>query len=135
MDKIQRIEIVNKIIKAIGERERRFFYSKLSDRYAYLSVNKSGKIFYHCEHYGTKICMSVPDYRNPRGWSHGGTLLGLVSDFCDFIKTGEDSNHNHGYGGLFCPHWGYSEQSMIEIRELAHQLGYLKQPTIYYKTK
>lgn len=134
MTKQDRVAIINQIMISIGSKDRRFFYSKKNNRYAYLSIAKSGKIYYHCEHSpDIPICMSVPETRKPKNWQHGGTLLSLVRDFCDFIRTGEDSNHNHGYGGLFCPHWGYEEESMKEIRQVAYELGYLKQPTLYRK--
>ncbi|OPG98930.1 hypothetical protein B2I21_09885 [Chryseobacterium mucoviscidosis] len=59
-------------------------------------------------------------------FSHGGTLWGLVCDFRDYIGGDDDSNHNNGYGGLYCPHWGYPEGDMKAIRKRAEELGYLK---------
>lgn len=62
----------------------------------------------------------------PDAWHHGGTLWALTKDFKDFIITGELSNHNNGYGGLHCPHWGYPESDMKAIQQKAKELGYLE---------
>lgn len=132
LDKVKRIDIVNQIIKEISNHDRRFFYSSDTDKVAYLSIDNKGKIWYWNEYfngnpfYKEKINLSIPDYKRPCGWQHGGTLLALMRDFCDFIRTGEYSNHNHGYGGLYCPHWAYSEKSMFIIINKAKELGYLK---------
>ncbi|TPF19338.1 hypothetical protein CBE79_04525 [Priestia megaterium] len=59
-------------------------------------------------------------------FSEGGTLWGLIHDFSEFILTGKHTNGKNGYSGLYCPHWGYSEEDMNAIRELAVKVGYLK---------
>ena len=125
--KEQRLEIVNQIIKEIAGRGRRFFHSK--GNIAELFI-KNGKVYYKCECVSEhkpvhEICLSVPDYKDLKGWYHGGTLRGLVLDFRDYIKTGNYANHNNGYGGLYCPHWGYPEDDMKAIQEKAIELGYL----------
>ncbi|WP_448104722.1 hypothetical protein [Pedobacter panaciterrae] len=129
MDKQKRVEIVNEIIIEIASRGRKFFHSDGNIAELFL---RNGKIFYKFEwacRGVTETCLSIPDYRKPKGWQHGGTLLGLVRDFCDFIKGDDDANHNNGYGGLYCPHWGYSEEDMNAIQAKAIELGYLKPKT------
>lgn len=128
----KRIDIVNAIITEISMRGRRFFYSKKTSNVAQLS-ERNGRVYYLSEHSGKLINLSIPDTRRPKDWQHGGTLLALIRDMKDYIKTGKDSNHNHGYGGLFSPHWGYSEEDMVAIREKAHELGYLQSATLYKK--
>lgn len=130
--KTDRIAIVNEIMKEISLHDRRFFYSSNGDLTAFLSLDeKTGKLWYHSEYAqeypfnDKKICLSIPKYRTPRDWPHGGTLLGLVRDFSHYIKTGEYSNHLNGYGGLYCPHWGYEKESMVKIQQKAVELGYL----------
>jgi hypothetical protein len=120
----QRVEIVNQIIKEIASRGRKFFHHE--GKVAEL-VLRNSRIYYKAE-YGKKefLCLSnLPDYRQPKGWFHGGTLMGLCRDFMDYIQTGEKSNHNNGYGGLYSPHWGYSEPDMLAIQKKAKSLGYL----------
>jgi len=117
----ERVIIVNSIMKEIASQGRRFFYN--DGRIAEL-VDK-GRIYYKAE-YGTKelICLSIPDYRNPKGWFHGGTLRHLVKEFRDFIKNGEPKEY--GYSGLFSPHWGYPDADMEIIRNKAIELGYIE---------
>ena len=107
--KEERIKTVNQIIEVIASRGRKFF--AYEDRVAFIH-QKGKKYFYHCEYKDWDVCLSVPNYMQPKKWCHGGTMLGLVKDFVDYIKTGEKSNHNHGYGGLYCPHWGYPEDDI-----------------------
>jgi len=126
--KEQRVEIINQIIKEIASRGRKFFANKETGAVASLHI-MNRKIYYKTEwvYAGiTDICLSVPDYRNPKGWYHGGTLLGLVRDFCDYINGDDKSNDNNGYGGLYCPHWGYPDEDMKAIQQKAIELGYLK---------
>lgn len=117
-ERVNRVNIVNEIIKEIASRGRKFFYNE--GKTAEL-VDK-GKIYYKAE-YGKieMICLSVPSYNSPKGWFHGGTLLHLVKEFRDYIKNGEEKE----YSALMSPHWGYPEQDMLAIREKASQLGYL----------
>ena len=119
-----RIDIVNKIIVLISVKSRRFFFSQTKNSTAKIILEN--EYVYFIDHYSQiAIPLDIPIGEHWRNFSSGGTLKGLVLDFYDFISTGEKSNHNNGYGGLFCPHWGYSEKDMKEIQELALSLGYL----------
>lgn len=122
--KQERIETVNKIIEAIASTGRRFFYNKGNDFTAKI-ILKKGRLFLIDDYTQQEIYLHMPDYRRWRNFSHGGTMQGLVRDFKDFIMTGEYSNHNNGYGGLYCPHWGYSKEEMKTIQDKAVELGYL----------
>lgn len=124
-----RADIVNKIIEAIATRGRKFFAHQ--DKIATISVDEKGQLWYNCEYISPsdktgKICLSVFDPSNSSNWYHGGTLKALILDFVDFIYIGEYSNGNNGYGGLYCPHWGYSEKDMQEIQTIAKELNYLQ---------
>ncbi|ERM19016.1 hypothetical protein [Brevibacillus laterosporus] len=125
LNKQQRIEIVNRIIKEISHRGRGFFYSKDKERTAYF-VQGERTLWFIDEYTGIPIKMVKAQMYNDRGFSHGGTLWGLVNDFKDFINGDDDANHNNGYGGLYCPHWGYPEEDMEAIQKYAIELGYLK---------
>jgi len=123
--KNSRAEIVNEIIKEISSRGRKFFNHE--GEVAQLFV-RNNRVWYKCEYVGkrllkTELCLSKTD--RPKGWYHGGTLLALVKDFRDFIESGNKTNNEYGYGGLFCPHWGYSEDDMKAIQQKATELGYL----------
>ena len=128
--KEERIAIINAIIREIADRGRKFF--RHGDNVAELFL-RNNKVRYRCEyvpydHSPKEICLSIPEYQMPKGWYHGGTLRALVLDFRDFIQRGGFTNHNHGYGGLYCPHWGYSAEDMQAIQQKAIDLGYLHHP-------
>lgn len=120
--KSKRIGIVNKIIYEISIRGRKFFKYESETAYMFL---KNGKVYMKNEWNGKEMLIDV-NKGKPKHWHHGGTLMGLTKDFTEFINGMDDANGEHGYGGLFCPHWGYSEEDMEEIRKIAKQLEYLK---------
>lgn len=116
-----RTSAVKELMLEIASRGRKFFRSK-DDRVAEL-VDK-GRIYYKAE-WGKKdlLCLDIPKYRQPKGWFHGGTLMALVKEFRDFIRSGEPVE----YSQLHSPHWGYPEEDMEAIRSLAYTLGILKE--------
>lgn len=69
--------------------------------------------------------LSAKSIYAPKGFPQGGTFWALTKDFRDFILTGNKSNGENGYGGLFCTHWGYSIDDMLRIQNKAVELGYL----------
>ncbi|MEH0979252.1 hypothetical protein AB1I92_07720 [Bacillus mobilis] len=132
MDKQKRIEIVNSLIKYIAENdEKKRKDSGLlhyKDNVAYFKHD--GKTLYFIDHY-TNVAMSMN--RSSRvtkvqeyNFSSGGTMLGLIKDFTHFIYGNDNSNGLNGYGGLYCTHWGWSEEGMEKMREYAREIGYLK---------
>ena len=121
--KEERIETINKIVNKIATTGRNFFsYNGVADKF----VLKSDKVYIADAYSGNEICVETKNGYPPKGFHMGGTMWGLTKDFLQFIHEGGDTNHNHGYGGLYCPHWGYPESAMIEIQVLAEELGYLK---------
>jgi hypothetical protein len=114
-----RVNTVNEIIKEIAGRGRKFFYNE--GLIAEIAV-VNGRFYYKAEYGEIKmINLSTPDYRKPKGWFHGGSLLALVKEFREYIKDG----HPREYSGLYSSHWGYPEKEMEAIREKSVQLGYL----------
>lgn len=61
-----------------------------------------------------------------KNFTGGGTLQALVMDLAEYIDTGRATNANNGYGGVYCPHWGYPKQDMKEIQEKAVAIGFSK---------
>lgn len=127
-DKYERIEIINSLIKKIGSTGRGFLYSDRYERYSYFVYD--GRMLYFVDHYtGVPLKMkkdsSHKTSQHDQYFSSGGTMWGLINDFKDFIYGDDDSNHNNGYGGLYCPHWGYKEDEMESVREYAKEIGYL----------
>lgn len=120
----ERIEVVNKIINAISLMGRNFFRGKNGTAYIF---QKGNKLYMKNSYSGEMMCINTKNNSKPKGWTNGGTLWGLVKDFKEFIQKGIDTNNNNGYGGLYCTHWGYSEQEMYSIQNIAYELGYLQQ--------
>ena len=118
----ERVDVVNKIIAEIASLGRTFF--KFENNVAIIFI-KNGRLYMKNEYNGKDMCLSTKNGYPPKHWSHGGTLWGLTKDFKDFIMTGEKTNHNNGYGGLYSPHWGYEKEDMLKIQKLALQLNYL----------
>lgn len=125
----ERIELINRLIREIGSRGRHFFYSKKHDRYSAFHW-ANGHLWYTDDYTGKPMLMEEGKEGKTKdqkyAFSHGGTLWGLIQDFRDYIFGDDDSNHNNGYGGLYCPHWAYPEEDMEAIRKFAVDLGYLK---------
>ncbi|WP_246066879.1 hypothetical protein [Paenibacillus koleovorans] len=128
-DRPERIDLVNRLIREIGCRGRRFLYSKKHDRFAAFHW-ANDRLWYTDDYTGETMYMEPGKEGKTReqkdGFSHGGTLWGLILDFRDYIFGDDDANQNNGYGGLYCPHWGYPEVDMEAIRQLAVEWGYLK---------
>jgi len=117
-----RIEIVNQIIVKIASLDRKFFEYKGD---VSKIIQRNGRLYMFNEYNKKDMCLSTKYGYPPKGFTHGGTLWGLTKDFKQFIITGEKSNGENGYGGLGSPHWGYSPESMEDIRKTAKCLGYL----------
>ncbi|MER2039695.1 MAG: hypothetical protein ABS944_16230 [Solibacillus sp.] len=130
MNKQERLEAINKLIEFISERGRQFFRTKVTVAGELIEIIAEMKLIngrvYYIDPY-TKKQVTVRD--TSIGWdgfSSGGTLRSLVLDFADFIRTGKDTNGNHGYGGLYATGWGHSEEVQKEIIDYAKEIGYLK---------
>ncbi|WP_121605543.1 hypothetical protein [Virgibacillus sp. Bac332] len=120
--KIDRLVAVNKIINEIATRGRKFFYTKnKGTSYFYLAGDKRKRLWFWDKYAG-----KVNPYQVYDKCSEGGTLWALIKDFKEFILTGNHTNGNNGYGGLYCPHWGYPEEDMKAIRAVAKEVGFLK---------
>lgn len=131
MDKQERIDIINNLIKFISKRGRRHFYSKgtLHDdnvhSTAYMRLLINGRLYF-VDNYTKELVSVIKSGREWYGFSHGGTLQALILDFADFIRTGKYSNGKNGYEGLYSSDWGHSEEIQQEIINYAIEIGYLK---------
>lgn len=123
VDKIDRMEIVNRIILEIATRGRKFFFNKEDADISHFYFNDNKRLFFFDKQ--TKKSIYPYNHGNHQHFSEGGTLWGLINDFRYYIITGEKANGKYGYGGLYSPHWGYEEKDMASIREVAKELGYL----------
>ncbi|UAL46822.1 hypothetical protein K7887_18445 [Sutcliffiella horikoshii] len=120
--KEERLEAINKLIQFISERGRRFFETR--GNLAFMKM-KNGRIYF-VDDYTQREIPVIKSYYDWKGFSHGGTLRALVLDFAEYVRTGNYTNGNNGYGGLYCRHWGHSEVVQQEIIDYAKQVGFLK---------
>lgn len=128
MDKQMRLETVNKLIKFISDRGRRFFYSHEN---MVTNEPQVAKMFirnnrvYFLDNYTNEEVYAYNGFTH-NGFSHGGTLWALVCEFSKYIRTGESANGHLGYGGLYSGGWGHSDEIQQEIIDYAKEIGYLK---------
>lgn len=90
LDRYERIEIINSLIRKIGDTGRGFLYSHKLKRYAYFSYD--GRTLYYIDHYtGVPMKMNKGSGHKTRKheqyFSSGGTMWGLINDFKDFIPA------------------------------------------------
>lgn len=130
MDKQGRLEIINDLINFISERGRQFFRTKVTALGKQIEIVAEMKLIngrvYYIDPYTRKQVAVRNTSTRWDGFSSGGTLRSLVLDFGDFVRTGENTNGNHGYGGLYSTGWGHSEEIQQEIINFAKKVGYLK---------
>jgi len=120
---VERMNKINELIELIAQTDRKFFYSKSKNNVAKFIEGKT-TVFYIDDYTEEKVHLS--NICKDSGFSHGGTLWGLIHDFKEWIVTGKYSNGKNGYGGLYCPHWGYTEEGMKKIQDKGKEIGFLK---------
>jgi hypothetical protein len=120
--KLDRAVHANALIQVIAAHGRRFFYCKSKDTYARMEIDARGRVWYVDDYSRERV---YTHYRyNWRGFSHGGTLRGLVEDMRDYIVRGEriprwkiaiprDDGSNI---------WGYSKEAAEAVRAAAFAL-------------
>ena len=124
--RIERMVAVNKVINEIASRGRKFFYTEGKGKsYFFFDGNKRQRLWFW-DNYVGKVNPYPSNLHGDNKISEGGTLWALIHDFREFIITGNHSNGNNGYGGLFCPHWGYPDEDMNAIRQVGEDVGFLK---------
>ena len=126
-----RLRNINSLIKEIGSKDRKFLSSHSDDYdtskpivFDFFFI-KGSKLYLEDNYSKKQILVSNKKYRSNAGFTNGGTMWALCLDFADFILTGNYTHGLHGYGGLYCPHWGYTDDTMREIRTLAMQIGFI----------
>ena len=119
---VERMNKINELIEVIANTDRRFFYHKNKENIDKF-IDCKTTVFFYDAYLDKRISLT---YRNRHNFSHGGTLWGLVNDFKEWIITGKLSNGSNGYGGVYCPHWGYSKEGQLKVIEKAKEIGFIK---------
>lgn len=124
MARIERLQHANALIKVISDHGRRFFWNDTDKRVASIAMDARGRLWWHDDYRGTRVSMEkIGGHEHRwRGFSHGGTLMGLAKQMREYIKTGERIYIN--YIAQDC--WGYMPGAAFECRNAAKQI-----PIIY----
>lgn len=133
--KQERVESCNKLLRAIGDCGRRFFYHgprvepgcNTTPRYAYFELRRGA--VYLIDDYSQKAIYTAWTRDEWRGFSHGGTLRSLIIKLSDFIRTGSSIAPGHfgpwpewTCGGDL---WGYGPD-MVKVRRAAVEFGIVR---------
>lgn len=121
----ERADKANEWLRFIGDRGRRFFFH--DGRYATLEQDARGRAWF-VDHYSRRRIYTHNE-RKWRGFTHGGTLRGVVEVLRDYIRHGHRFNPGYftnikGYGHV----WGYSLKDMTAIRDEGIRLGIVTPP-------
>lgn len=121
INKVERINQVNKLITYISSIGRRFFNDDYKVSCMFL---KNGRVWFYDSYSGKNIYTHYSG--RWRGFTHGGTMRNLIIEFKNYIMTGNKINPN--YFGPF-PEWmcggdlwGYGKENMELIRNKAIEL-------------
>ncbi len=138
-EQLERVKKINDLIVFIGDIDERlcspyssFFFSAKTTNGNLNNYSKfdfiGNKLFFF-DKYTEERMYPYNTWGNPRGFSSGGTIWGLVNDFRQWIITGKSSNGKNGYGGLYCPHWGgkWTLELKDSVIDKAKDVGYLKE--------
>jgi hypothetical protein len=125
--KQQRAAEVNQVIRIIAAHGRRFFFSQAKQAYASMEVDARGKVWFIDDYSGKRIYVHKTGFDSRwKGFTHGGTLRGLVECFRDYICSGKQlhpsylgpERANMSNGNI----WGYEPGAMSIVREQAAAL-------------
>lgn len=121
MTKHDRVAAVNKFIQAIASCGRKFFVHE--GFFARFEIDQRGHVWF-IDDYSKKRIYTHYDGRW-EGFTHGGTLKGLVESLRDYIRTGIPKRLNIGPWPQWICHgdlWGYGEDIKL-VRAAAIELG------------
>lgn len=88
--KQERLQHANALIKIIAAHGRRFFFSLHTGKTAELFIGKQGRVYLIDDYTREVIFTHETKWTNKwRGFSHGGTLRGMVEMMRDYIVKGK----------------------------------------------
>lgn len=125
--KQERLDHANALIKIIAAHGRHFFFSLHTGKTAELFIGKQGRVYLIDEYTSKVIFTHKTTWPNEwRGFSHGGTLRGMVEMMRDYIVKVEKipafylgiDRRNITDGNV----WGYSSEAIKAVRLEASML-------------
>lgn len=128
MNKQVRLSEANKVLVAISQHGRRFFFDKKSGRIAKFELTIDGKLWFRDDYTDQRIYTA---YRGRwRKFSHGGTMRRLIDDLAAFIRTDKPipASHFGPWPEWYCEGdlWGYGQEAMQALRRELNVIPSLK---------
>lgn len=125
MSKESRCELANELIQLIASTGRQFFnHEEIAGRIGRFELRK-GRTYFIDGYLGKPIYAYENRFFRQK-FTEGGTMQALVMDIAEWIRTGKATNAKNGYGGVYCDHWGYSDEDMKKVREKSIEIGFSK---------
>ncbi|MGX6999856.1 hypothetical protein [Caballeronia sp. KNU42] len=126
IERQQRVEHANALIRVISDHGRRFFYNETANRIARIEIDGRGRVWFIDDYKGSRIYTHATVFGNHwRGFSHGGTLRSLVESMRDYIMTGKQigrwriaTERSFTDGDI----WGYGPDAAKAVRAAAFEL-------------
>ncbi|NWD74805.1 hypothetical protein HX890_11885 [Pseudomonas gingeri] len=127
--RLARVINANEFIQVIANCGRQFFRNKGAGHDAYLALNARGNIVWiHDDYTGARI--NTAKEGSWEGFSHGGTLKGLIGSIGKHVLTGKTMRYGYFQvtmdNGFENP-WGYGEDIQI-VRDAGVRLGLINAP-------
>lgn len=129
MSKENRCTLANELIQEIATCGRRFFNYEGKKNYlnqdgfiSYFKL-KNGRVYF-VDGYIHEDILTTNYKHFQNKFSQGGTMQALILDLGEYIRSGEATNANNGYCGVYCKHWDYPEKEMIIIQRKAVEIGF-----------
>ena len=128
--KEERLVSANKFLFVIGSCGRRFFFNPRGHGLAQFSLDPRGRVWFRDDWSGRRIYTHCEWLTNRQGFTHGGTLNGVVRGLANFIAKGEQihpANFQPGHPELGGDIWGYGEDMQL-VSDAAVRFGIVPKP-------
>lgn len=121
-----RMDSANRLLQVIAHHGRRFFYSDVKARYASFDLDDKGQLWFTDDYSGKRLNITKRGLTQP-GFTHGGTLRGLVETLADYVMTGQPMSKEWiapacTFGSQASDMWGYGAAAAAAVRAEAHRL-------------
>jgi hypothetical protein len=126
IERNERVEQINELVKLIGGLGRRFFWSEKTGAYAQMICDTRGRLYWQ-DQYTLELIYLHYRYWS-KGFTNGGTMRHCVNMFKRYVMTGKSLPPIFGpWPDSICDGdlWGYGKENMIIIRRRARELGLL----------
>lgn len=121
LSKQERLAHANALIGVISSHGRRFFFNYQDGTTGRLELGARGHVWWIDEYHGARVYVAYPGRWS--GFTHGGTMRGLIEALHIYIQSGELLHPEFiapamDYGDM----WGYGVEAAAAVRAEAHRL-------------